>query len=151
MPILADRKQYYLIKGLKLYKDSVVNIERDEDGNRSYNWSNEVVDRFYKYYLDEKDRIQEATKLRDRYKAAETAEERENIEMEMIENYHYTGDFDVDSTGANAYRFIHFKGFPKKGSATSIKKKIRTLLDAKLEEELAYASSIDIIYDVDGC
>jgi hypothetical protein len=144
MPILADRKQYHIIDGIEGYKDVITASVEDTGGKFSYTFSEEVLDRFYKYYLDEKDRINAATKLRKEYLAAK-GQDQEILKRRLIKNYHYTGNFNVKSKKANAYGFIHFKGFSQSASPTDIKAKISGLLSNYVNDEIQYASQIDVI------
>lgn len=142
LPILADRKQYHMVNGVKLFKNSVENFDRNSEGQYEYKISDEVVDRFYKYYLDEKKRIKEAKDLRNKYQEAK-GDEKRVLKKKLIKNYHYSGNFNLK--GGNAYRFIHFKGFGLNESMAEVKTKIRQRLNSLIEEEIKYASVIDII------
>jgi len=45
----------------------------------------------------------------------------------------------------NAFKFFHFEGFSYNSKPATVKKKIRSTLNARLKEELEYANSIDIL------
>jgi len=109
LPVMANRKQNYLMTGIPTLKDTVDDIKFKKN-SLEVKWSKEVLNLFYNYFLDEKERVLAAHRLRDEYNSPETSKERKaTIKETFIKNYHYTGDLDLSKGGA--YKFIHFKAF----------------------------------------
>ena len=144
MPVQANRSKYYFMKGLPVLNFNEVVTNITEDGYVTF--SDTTLERFYGYFLDEKERIEEIKKLEKEYKAADEDGKAE-IRSRMILNYHHDGSFDF-KTG-NARNFIHFKVFNGKNLSKLSKKEIKNLinddLNARLKDEIDYLVGIDVI------
>jgi hypothetical protein len=150
LPIMADRKQFYFMTGIPTLKEVVKDI-RVEGDRIELKYSKQALKLFYDYFLDEKERVIEANKLRDEYQNIKTTPERKaQIKENLILNYHYTGDLDL--TEGNAYHFQHFKDFNKysvkklnKLKKADVLKEITRILNDNFKEEYEYAARIGAI------
>ncbi len=150
LPIMADRKQFYLMSGIDTLKNVVQSIDYS-GGQISLKFSEETLNLFYGYFLDERERVLAARALKAKYEAADTTEEeRVALRKQMIKNYHYSGNFNLD--GGNAYNFIHFKEFNrykdaglKKVTEDKVKETITKALNKQFVKEYEYAAKIGAI------
>jgi hypothetical protein len=114
-PIIADRSTYYFLDGLELPK----NIYELNTETNQLELSNEIIDIFLGYAEDERQRIEEAKDVIDRYNKAVKRKDGSDLQIlknEMILNYHYKikGDKIIVNRG-NALEYIDFKSFNTKG------------------------------------
>jgi len=148
---MADRKQFYLMYGIPTF-ENVAKSVKVKGGKIELQYSNEVMNLFYDYFLDEKERAIAATELREEYLDKETTPERKAIiKDQFVLNYHYTGNLDLSK--GNAYHFQHFKAFnqyknPRRLNQLSKKEVLVILTDIlnkNFEKEYKYASKIGAI------
>jgi hypothetical protein len=157
-PTLADRRTFYLLKGITPYK---FEYKVDEAGNLIL--PDSVVDIFIKYARAEKNRIEKAEDLIRTYDAAKEllasypseksyAERVEQIERQLIENYHYVMRGEIkDTTKGSALKYHHFYSLnerrkdPNFDFDTEIRKIVTDALLKNIDEELQHAEDLGVI------
>jgi hypothetical protein len=164
LPVMANRKTYYMMKGLKtigVHDDNgnTSSVIKSSTSDGQVVFTDEVINMYYDYYLDEKDRIDKAKKDRKSYeeekKRLDAAlkdpnsdkesilKKQKELKTRLIRNYHYLGEYNMDK--GNAYHFIHFKGFEKYKTVGEVRNAINELLNDRLKDELKFASEQEII------
>lgn len=168
LPTLANRQTYYLIEGFKpigVWKSreeggGIDNVIKSSSEDGTVIFTDEVVDVFYNYYLDEKDRVEKAKSFRAEYerrrkeltKALKDPEsDKESIQKQLnelkgtlIREYHYSGGKFDTSTG-NAYNFIHFQGFENIKTPEEARAKIQEVLNELLKREIEFLNKEQVI------
>ncbi len=156
-PVMANRRTYFMMEGVDLVgiqdKDgNNLNVIQSSNDQGNVVFTDEVINMFYDYYLDEKERIEAAIKTRKEYEEQyklhkdDEAKVRE-LRNKLIRNYHYAGNgfskgnFDR----GNAYHFIHFKGFEKYKTPEQVKAALQEVLNARLKGELDFVTNEGII------
>lgn len=169
-PIMANRKTYYFIDGVDLVgiKDDEgnnINVISKSNPDGTVKFTDEVLDIFYGYYLDEKERVDVAIKFRKEYEdekkhlvelkkqpnvdISSIDKQLKNLKRRWIKNYHYAGNYDL--TRGNAYHFIHFKGLENIKDPVTAREKINNILNDRLKDEINFASKYEILnYSKDG-
>ena len=164
LPVMANRGTYYLMKGVKLVgtwdkAGDISNVLKSSTETGEVVFTDEVINMFYDYYLDEKERVDTALVVKENYKSEK---KRLNIEKRkpdadirtinkqlqaldnsLVRNYHYIGDFNLE--GGNAYHFIHFKGFDKLKTPEEIRAKINEVLNSRLLADIQFAHKEGIV------
>lgn len=163
-PIIANRQTYYFMKGVELIgvkdKEGVTaNVIDYSNADGTVQFTDEVIDLFYNYYLDEKERVlkaraelREYKKEKKRIKAelaksgADTKtlnKQLKELNDKLIRYYHYSGNFNTDR--GNAYNFIHFKGFEKYRTPRQVKEAINKILNDRLQDDIKFCDDQQII------
>lgn len=140
-PIIANRGTYMFMRGVPTIgigdADSVDNVIVSSNEDGTVQFSDKVLDLFYGYYLDEKERIDKAKEVRDAYLKDKS------LKNTLIRNYHYSGDYNLKL--GNAYHFIHFKWFKGITTPEKVRAKINKELNDRLKEEIELCYKHDII------
>ena len=145
-PTMADRKTFYLLKGLKPYEFKPI---KEQDG--TFKIPEDVVNIMLGYAKSEKDRIDAATDLIEKYniaKESNNVDRIKEIEDQMVVNYHYILRGDIkDTSKASAIKYHHFPSFNKEGFNfdTDAKSAIKIALSNNILAELNYAEELGVI------
>jgi len=163
-PIIANRQTYYFMQGVKLVgiKDAegdILHVIKSSDKDGNVQFTDEVLDLFYGYYLDEKDRIDKAVIERNEYEAEnkrlQDLKKQPGVDIKSIDkqiralkhkliaNYHYRGNYNLKQ--GNAYYFIHFKGFEGLQTPEEVRTKINNLLNDRLKDDIRFLYDQQII------
>jgi hypothetical protein len=146
-PTMADRKMYYMLKGIQPFK---FNYKPTETGHVM---PSEAIDIILGYAKSERKRIIEAQRVIDEYEAAKKDGNKERIqelENNLVENYHYKvvgGKKNTSKDNANALRYHNFPSFNREGFDfdTMAREEIRVSLINNIKEELDYLEELGVI------
>jgi len=154
-PTLADKKTFYLIRGLNTFKFDFIHAE---DGKLRY--PKQATDILMKYVRSEANRINKALEVRKNYKLAEEAGDTarmNDILRGAVDNYHYIiRDGKIIFEEGNAYRFHHFPSLNAKFSEAisnnnffeiddSVRGEVFSSIVENVNQELEYAVKLGII------
>lgn len=148
-PTLADRKTFYLLKGVnKLDSNFKFN------DNNKIEVGDDVVDLFYDYFLDELERVNYNNKLLEEYNKEKDVAKKRELQRSFVANYHFGLDGQKDNNGlytkkslnaGNAYKFSHFPSFNKYidkdelSDVEFVKSKLRETLNDLVNNEVDFA------------
>lgn len=154
MPTLADRKSYYMPKGINLPTVKLVNDQISED----------IIDIFHDYAKAERDRIQQAHALiKKAFKTNSNGDFIDNkgevvsehsakkvlINPDILVNfYHYNKNGDVYNTGEGlAFKYQLFSSFNKEGFDfdTNARDEIKRILEHHIKETTKEAIKLGVI------
>jgi len=145
-PTMADRKTYYLLKGLKAF-DFKYEIQED----KTVRTPQAAIDILLGYAKSERNRIIRAIKVRDEYNEAKELGDKariEQLERNLVEGYHFANiDNKKVLEKGTAYEYHIFPSFNREGfnfeleARDEIKRNIRDNVKAELD----YAENLGLI------
>jgi hypothetical protein len=150
LPVMANRRTYFMMEGVKLVGiEDNGNVIDSSNDDGSVVFTDEVINMFYDYYLDEKERVDAAIQVRKDYEEQVKLHKGDEVKLRelkngLIRNYHYAGGKFNLKLG-NAYNFIHFKGFEKLKTPEQVRAKIQELLNDRLKGEVDFVTNEGII------
>lgn len=147
-PTMADRKTYYLLKGLQTFK-----FEYKPNGTGGYIIPEEAVNIILGYAKSEHNRIVQAEKtIKEYLNAVESGNEERIKELgkNLVENYHYkikSGKKLFDKDNAMALLYHNFPSFNREGFDfdSMARDEIKTSFTKNVSEELAYLEELGVV------